>query len=307
MRINSVTGDYRIDRLIRGLVSSLTLADSNSWTLHYPNQLGDVRDVAIISTTTTFNETFYVKLERPENALTYMEISFSRQFEGDELSGDVSRVVRCAWYRDNPDLFLNELLPVSAWINFDRDTANIVIQGDPAVDKLPHNNFLSTFIYMGACESYEGAIEDTIGNFFITAGSDIRPEFIERPNFGVNEGNGNIDLIALATRSGVPFQRHDVSINTASPMIIRHSTGESKYTQKFHASDISIIHSTDGYRGKMRNIVVMSRDEINHTNILIENRNTPEERQWMFFDINTPFWFMNNSANPKMSIAVRRV
>jgi len=306
MKINSVQGDFRVNRLIEGIVTSLTVATETSWRLVSPITLGEVKDTAILSTTTSLNQTFYIKLERPENSLTYINISFARNFDGDELTGFASREIRCSWYKIAPDLFLNETLPVKVYINFDTDSANIILQGDPAVDTVEGKNYLCTYLYMGICEKYEDGIEDTEGNFFITAGSDIRPVFVETPNFGINEGNGNIDLIAMGTRSGVPFQRHDVSINTTSPFIIKNITSESKYTNKFHGSDIGIVHSTDGERGKMRNVAVMPSEALNHTNIMIENKGNADERQWIFFDINAPFSFINNSANPKIKIAIRR-
>ncbi len=308
---NYVEGNSSVADLIKSIATSLTIAIDNKWTLVFPANVTSITDTAIVSTKTSGEETFFIKLNRPENAMTYFTVQMGTKVENGEFVGYTSLPVRCSYYKNNPDLYLGEWLTVKFWLNFNKNFANFIIQGDDAVDLPPlYNNFMTTFLIMGACESYEGSVSDTVGNFFLTAGSDIMPKPVlekgSNMSFGKFTGNGNSDIIAVGTRTGVPYQRHECKYDSSSPFIRKHWVRESLWTLKHHVSPITITHHTDRERGKLQNILIGDKGGLNHSNELILDKGLPTEQQWKYFDINVPFKFYNNGPNPMYGLFLRK-
>ena len=157
---------------------------------------------------------------------------------------------------------------------------------------------------MGRCKSYDGAVRDDVGNFFLTAGSDTMP--VRSTSFGVYTGNGNTDIIAIGTRTGIPYQRHEAKYDAGSPLIRDHRIRESLWTQKFHASEITITHHTDSERDKIRNLLIGSKGRLNHANELVLDKGTETEATYKFFDINAIFKFYNNGPHHLYGLFLRK-
>lgn len=301
MAINWVEGDAPVKDFVRALATALTSAASDAWTLTEPTDINSVADKAVISTVTN-GQTFYVEIERPSGIINYVNFRISKSAD---FSGDSSEIVRCAWYMNNPKLYLQDWLPVKFWISFNADYINCVVQGDDAVDIPPkYNNFLTSFFLLGSCEGYENAVLDETGNFLLTAGADIRP--MPKTTFGLYTGNGISDIIMAGTRTGVPYQRHDSKYDAINQFIRNHRVRESLWTQKYHASQVTLHHHTDGERGKIRNLLVGSKGGLNHANELILDKGLPTEETYKFFDINAPYKFLNNGPNALYGLYLRK-
>ena len=298
---NYVEGFAPVKELVKSIAVALTVGQNELWEMVTPSDVTAVEDTAIISTKTN-NQTFYIKIERPRDSTNHILLTMAKD---KEFSGNISSAVRCAWYKSNPELYLNDWLPVKYWISFNENFANIILQGDDSVDIPPkYNNFLTSFILMGSCESYNGAVTDDVGNFFLTAGADIAPT--DQTTFGLHTGNGNNDIIAVGTRTGVPYQRHESKYDAGSPFIRDHKVRESLWTQKFHASEITLTHHTDSERGKIRNLLIGSKGGLNHANELVLDKGLESEATYKFFDINAPHKFYNNGANQLYGLFLRK-
>ncbi len=297
-------GNAKVPDLIKALVSVITGTSTYTWNLEYPAGIGDIADIAILSTMTTFNKKFYVKLERKTLYNMELQIAAALNATNDDLDEtNSSAVVPFGWYTAEGVELLNDWLPVEFWLNFNQDSINLVVQGDPSVDKHPYDNYLISYCYIGSVLSYENADADDY-NFMLTAGSAQAP--IENTKFGVNTGNGVTDVISVGTRTGVPYQAHEIKNFSGNPYADTHYITSSRYTKKFHFSDIVVTHKYDRERGKLQNVLVGERDAITHLDELLENKGLEDEKAYLMINFNSPFSFINNSNNIHHGLALRK-
>lgn len=304
----AVDGNTTVRNLLGFLVSTLT--DRNFWSLSFPSDMNNIDNIAIVHTTIKAR-TFYLKLEREAEKYNFMYATIGTKLnsDGNDLEQPCSPKVRCAWYKDNGKIKLQDWLPIKIWMNFNSDFVNIILQGDDAIDIPPnYDNFLTSFLIIGAVESYRDdqnePVDDTMGNFFIAAGSDIMPE---RPTaFGLMTGNGNTDIIAVGTRTGVPYQGHFVKYDASSPFIRKNWIKESSWTSKYHVSPINVCHHVDRERGKWQGLLIGEKSGLNQTNLLTLKETENNEQTWQFFNITAPYKFWNNGPNPTYGLFLRK-
>lgn len=305
---------------VKDLINYLTteLIKSNSWELSFPAKSEDIKNISIIHTTIvrTIDEKessseFYLKLEREEEKYNFIYATIGRELNSNknDLEQSCSPKVRCAWYKStNPKIEFQDWLPVKVWMNYGNGFANIILQGDDSVDIPPnYDSFLTSFLIVGAVKSYKDAqnkpVDDGIDNFFIAAGSDIMPE--RTTTFGLMTGNGNTDIIAVGTRSGVPYQGHFVKYDASSPFIRKNWIKESSWTLKYHVSPINVCHHVDRERGQWPELLIGEKSGLNQTNLLtLEQDGT--KQTWQFFDITAPYKFWNNGPNPTYGLFLRK-
>lgn len=330
-----IEGVTNIKELVKALATSITQPGEDFWTLVYPASTGEIENKAIISTKPFINEEepdeseFYLKIERPivneltegdetetqeanqELAMNYIEATIGNKLNDtkDDFERDYhSETARFAFYRDitgkEDDIYYGDWLPIYYYLNIDAKTLNLVIQGDPSVDIHPYNNFLTSWLYAGAIDGYEGGDKDTVGNFALTVGSDIEPHYSKR--FGVKTATGVTDICMVYTRAGAPYQAHYPVFYAANPWMDKHFIKGSGWTHKRHISDITVVHPYDRERGKMRNMLIGDASALEHDAELTMDKGTEEEKVYQFFTINTPYWLVNNSANPLYGILLRK-
>jgi len=333
LELRWIEGVTTVREFVKAMVVTITEGESSSyWNLVYPSSLSEVSNKAIISTKpfsldddeqpTNEDTEFYLMIERPmidiekegetvqELALNYVELTI-----GDKLneSGDgfaeehYSEKARYAWYRDFKDiegLYYGEWLPIRYFMNIDLRTINLVIQGDPSIDVRPYKNALFSWANIGAIESYEGGDKDVRGNFGLTVGSDIPPERSLR--FGANTGTGVLDVIMAYSRAGAPYQAHGVKFKADNPYKDKYFIGPSEWTHKFHHDEITVIHKYDRERGKLRNVLVGDRSALENNAELIYKKGTPEEKVYKSYQINSPYWAIEESANPLYGVILRK-
>lgn len=300
------------------VISSLCalLTKSGFWDLKYPSDQKEVGNKAILHTKISFDGSdtaydFYLKLEMEEGKYNFLNATIGALYDdaNDELLDSHSPKVRCAWYKDNGKIELQDWLPIKIWMNCGSEFANIIIQGDDAIDIPPnYDNFLTSFLIIGAVEGYKDEqnkpVSDTVGNFFISAGSDIMPE--RSTTFGLMTGNGNTDIIAVGTRSGVPYQGHFVKYDASSPFIRKNWIKESSWTSKYHVSPINVCHHVDRERGKWQGLLIGEKSGLNQTNLLTLKETEGNDQTWQFFNITAPYKFWNNGPNPTYGLFLRK-
>jgi len=125
-------------------------------------------------------------------------------------------------------------------------------------------------------------------------------------SFGENTGTGVNDISMYKTRSGTYFQKHSASFVTQDEFMRKEVFSPSRWTNKFHLSPVYIVHSYDGYRGIMNNVLVAEAPSIVHLDDLVINKGTPEEESYKFFRINAPFSFLKSSPNSSVGIAIKK-
>ncbi len=311
--VRYTSGNTSVQKLIYFLAT--TLIQNEFWDLAFPDSLTGEDCMAILHTTVQgsneeeqFN--FYLKLVREEDKYNYLyaTVGVELNSEGNDLSGLCSPKVKCAWYKENEKIGLQNWLPVKVWMNFSDDFANIILQGDDAVDIPPnYDNFLTSFLIFGAVESYKDEfntpVTDINNNFFITAGSDVMPQ--RSTEYGLMTGNGNTDLIAVRTRTGVPYQGHFVKYDASSPFIRKNWVKESAWTLKYHVSPINVCHHVDRERGKIQGLLIGDKSGLNQTNLLTLKDTDGTDQTWQFFNINAPYKFWNNGPNPTYGLFLR--
>lgn len=308
--IYAMDGNTTVKNLLTFLVDQLTDESRKVWFLSFPSNRDSIDNMVILNTKVK-STTFYLKLEREAEKYNFMyaTIGTGLNSTGDDLDQSCSPKVRCAWYKDNDKVKLQDWLPIKIWMNFSSGLANIILQGDDAVDIPPnYDNFLTSFLIIGAVESYKDEQnqpdDDTIGNFFIAAGSDTMPE--RSTAFGLMTGNGNTDIIAAKTRTGVPYQGHFVKYDASSPFIRKNWIKESSWTSKYHVSPINICHHVDRERGKWQGLLIGEKSGLNQTNLLTLKETEGDGQTWQFFNITAPYKFWNNGPNPTYGLFLRK-
>lgn len=125
-------------------------------------------------------------------------------------------------------------------------------------------------------------------------------------SFGENTGTGVNDISMYKTRSGTYFQKHSASFVTQDEFMRKEVFSPSRWTNKFHLSPVYVVHSYDGYRGIMNNVLVAEAPSIVHLDDLVVNKGTPQEESYKFFRINAPFSFLKSSPNASVGIAIKK-
>ncbi|OON99134.1 MAG: hypothetical protein ATN35_02165 [Epulopiscium sp. Nele67-Bin004] len=297
-------GVAEIPHLIKALVSTLIASQSFEWNLIYPSSIGSVSDVAIISTTTTFNKTFYIMFKREK--LNEMEIKIGTALNDaqDDLADlKQSEWTQYSWYTENITLY--EWLPVEYLMNFNQDSINIVLQGDATLDTLPYNNYLISYCYIGSLLSYDGATVDEEYNFVVTSGAANAPT--DHDTFGVHTANGVTDIAAVGTFTGVPYQSHNVGQFTDNQFGEKHILTSSRYTGNYHFSEVVVMHHVDGVRGKLQNVIIGDKFGITHRDELYSDRGTEDEKIYLMVNVNAPYSFIGNSGNIFHGLALRKI
>lgn len=131
---------------------------------------------------------------------------------------------------------------------------------------------------------------------------------VKKPtSWGKDTATGVDDIAMYKTRSGVYFQRHQVSFITPDAFMKKDSFNPSRWTSKFHLSPLYIVHGYDGYRGWLKDVVVVDDSSIVHLDELIVNKGTAQEEIYKYFKLSAPFSMMQNSANSNYGIGIKKV
>lgn len=116
------------------------------------------------------------------------------------------------------------------------------------------------------------------------------------------------DISMFKTRSGVFNQRHYTSFITPEEYMRKDAFNPSRWTGKFHLSPTYIVHGYDGYRGWLKDTVIVDNTSIVHLDELIVNKDSKDENKpqeiYKYFKLNAPFSFLNNSPNFNYGIGI---
>ncbi|MGG4455798.1 hypothetical protein [Brevibacillus porteri] len=222
------------------------------------------------------------------------------------------------------------------WVEYNLSVSNdrvaIVIEGDPSPDM---DAYYSSFAYIGKTIPF--ADYDHKGNFGITVGmgdltkekSGFLPADIKQdtnPNYsgwGRYTSNGMYSFSMLQTRSSVYFQAYYPAFITQLPKydgvgtlppelskMVLEANGfqSSKWTKKYHASPIYLVHQFEGYRGYLDSVVAIEDHNLINKDELVVDTEEPKDPKdpaagtwtevYKFFRINTPVNFFKYSPNP---------
>ena len=123
--------------------------------------------------------------------------------------------------------------------------------------------------------------------------------------------NGVSDVAVLMTRMGAFYQKHFVSFITPDEFMRKENFNPSKWTGRCHLSNIYICHGGDGYRGFLKDVVMVDNTNIINTDVLIVNEGSTDpanpEMRYKYFKITAPFSFINTAANYAYGIAVKMI
>ena len=67
---------------------------------------------------------------------------------------------------------LHGQVPIQYWISTNNDRIAMVLMGEPSIN---YDNYITSFMYAGKIDSFEGSKNDTAGNFALTVGSSSIP------------------------------------------------------------------------------------------------------------------------------------
>lgn len=306
---NYVEGVTTIAEIVKALATELTTSVNYSWKLTSPADLSSITTKCIVSVEDESGKSFYLRIERPEESLNHIMLQIGDKY--DETLDDLvekrkSVPARFAWYKETTDLYIGDWVPVQYYLSFGSNFANIVLHGDPSPDIPPYNNYLISYAYVGALESYEGADDDTTYNFGLTTGSDIFDDTNYPKDYGHRTATGVTDISMMGTRTAMPYQAHYVAFHTINPFMDKHFISSSAYTHKHHMSEVVVVHAVDRERGKMKNLLVGDRSAVFHGDELIMDKGLPTEKIYKVFSINMPYCFLNNGPNVLYLIAIRK-
>lgn len=306
---NYVEGVTTIKEIVKALATELTTSVNYAWKLKSPADLSSIVDRCILEITNPADKQFYLRIERPEGSLNHIMMQIGDKYDDtlDELvEGRRSEPAQYAWYKETTDLYIGDWVPVQYYLSFGSDSANIILQGDASPDVEPYNNYLISYAYVGALDSYEGADDDTTYNFGLTVGSDVFDNAAYPKTYGHRTATGVTDIAMVGTRTAMPYQAHYPAYHTINPFMDKHFNSASAYTHKHHMSEVVVVHGIDRERGKMKNLLVGDRSATFHGDELIMDKGLPTERIYKVFNINAPYCFLNNGPNVLYLIAIRK-
>lgn len=334
------------------------------WELEYPSSINDITESMIIKTKVDisrngdrkklkeyFVEFRYMDYENKTTSLDYktgIQMRFGTKKKVDagkaKAAGKTtlddahsSTWAKFSWYKksafdEGVGVVYDEWLPINFGVNFTKEFMNIYIQGNPSPDyKTDEHHYIIGYAYIGMLEEYENAKnEDLENNFGITVSSGEQPaiNIDENNTYGVGTGNGVTDITMYKTNSNLLFQGHNVAFHTAPEFMDKNYITASSYTEAYHFSQISVVHKTEGYRGRMQGVIVGDVSAIFHLDELTLNKDTfdlrgalargtevtdingkpfqSEETKWKTIITNAPYSFLNNSANVLFGICLRK-
>jgi hypothetical protein len=313
-----VEGSTSVKDLIKNLASELTVKPelAYQWTLVHPASVDTITNKAILSTTTTFGETFYLKISRPETGvapnvtvpITYVNMAIGTEYDStaqDLVAGKVSNASKLSWYHDSIDASIKDWLPVSYWMNVTTDSVNLILRGDPSADNYPYKKFLVGYAYIGALKELEAGQElDVEFNFGLTTASSTEPTYTT--TYGPRTGTGTTDVVMVANKIGLPYQPHYPAFYSANAYMDKMNIEGSRWNnQKHQFSDITLVHPIDMERGKMQNVLIGDNSALYDNDKLVFKQDTDEQEMYKKFQISAPYSFLNNSTNVQYCIAIR--
>lgn len=220
----------------------------------------------------------------------------------------------------------SEKKPIYVYLNSTNERIAMVIVADPAVN---FNDYRKSFMYAGAISPFQYNYNDVDGNILVTAGAVLKEPTIANvatqvPDFYFGEytSMGNNTFQMFRTYSGIEFQKHYPSFITQAPKPgksyvdpVLGDTGlklegqgfqASKWTDKYHLSPIYVIHPYEGYRGKMTEVIGVTKHNVLHLDeLIIDVEGKPWEKEvYKYFDINAEQQFTNYSANLDTGVAI---
>jgi hypothetical protein len=290
----------------------------NGWTLVHPASVDDITHRTVLSTTTTFNEKFYLEISRPDDLdttgggeafpLTYLNLQIGTAIDdvtNTLVKGKSSPISRVSWYHDDIDSTIKSWLPVTYWMNVSKDAINVVFRGDPSADVYPYEKFLVGFAYVGALKPLDpDQTPDTKYNFGITASSSIMPTLTTE--YGPRTGTGVTDVCMVGSKSGMPYQPHYPAFYTANPYMDKINIEGSRWNnQKHQFSDVTLVHPVDMERGKLHHCLIGDDSSLFDNDKLVFKQKTVDQEMYRKFKISAPYSFLNNSANVHYCIAIR--
>lgn len=303
-----VEGSATVAGLLKALATEITSnAGDYKWTLVNPATLDSISNLIILSATTSYGSTFYVKMQRATGVINSVTVQVGTKLNADstDLDDTLSSVpAKFAWYKALGSN-IGDWLPVQYWLNVTKDAVNLVLRGDPSADNYPYKNYLTSYAYMGALRPVEDtALTDDKYNFGITISSADAPTFTDK--FGERTATGITDVCMVANKIGMPMQPHYPGFYTTNPFMDKCNVEGSRWNHKKHQfSDITLVHPVDMERGKMINVLAGDDSSIFDGDKLAYKKDTPDEEYYKKFKITAPYSFLNNSANILYGICIR--
>lgn len=216
--------------------------------------------------------------------------------------------------------------PLYVYLNITNERLAMIIVADPAVN---FNDYRKSFMYAGAISPFQYNYNDVDGNILVTAGSVLDEPTMAQiatslPDsyFGEYTSVGNNTFQMFRTFSGIEFQSHYPSFITQAPKPGRAfidpvlgDTGlklegqgfqASKWTDKYHLSPVYVVHPYEGYRGKLNEVIGVTKHNVLHLDeLIIEVEGKPWDKEvYKYFDINAENQFTNFSANLDTGVAI---
>lgn len=312
-----VEGSTSVKDIIKTLAVELSnKAGEYKWKMVLPTTTDTVDHSAILSTTTSFGKTFYLKIyrdvktvgEEKQFSITSLNMVISNEYDTvktDIKAGTESPVGKLSWYYDDIDPSIKSWLPVNYWLNVTPDAVNLVLRGDPSGDNYPYKKFLVGYAYIGALKELEAGQEaDKDYNFALTTASATEPVYTTK--YGPRTGTAITDVCMIANKIGMPFQPHYPAFYTANPYMDKMNIEGSRWNnQKHQFSDVTLVHPIDMERGKMQNVLIGDNSALYDNDRLVFKQKTAEQEMYKKFQISAPYSFLNNSANVQYCIAIR--
>lgn len=332
------------------------------WEIEYPAKIADITESVIIKTKVDisrngdrkklkeyFVEFRYMDFADKTTSADYktgVQVRFGTKLKTDAKAKATgaktlddalsSTWAKFSWYKktaleSGTGIVFDEWLPIRFGVNFTKEYMNIFIQGDSSPDnKTDENHYLVSYAYIGMLKEYENAKnEDLENNFAITVGSGEKPatEIDENNTYGIRTGNAVTDVTMYKTNSNLLFQAHNVAFHTTPEFMDKNYITSSAYTEAYHFSEISVVHFTEGARGRLQGVIIGDVSAIFHMDELTLNKDTfdlrgalaegtevfdengnpfkSRETKWKTLRVNQPYSFLNNSPNTLYGICIR--
>lgn len=136
-------------------------------------------------------------------------------------------------------------------------------------------------------------------------------EVLYPSSWGNDTANGVTDVCMLKTRGGAYYQAHRLSYSTPDEQMTRVAFNPSRWTEKFHLSPVSVVHPFDGYRGLLKNVMVVDSMSIAPLDELVVNKGSTDpqkpEETYMYFKVNCPYSAFVSGPNAFYGVAVKKV
>ncbi len=129
--------------------------------------------------------------------------------------------------------------------------------------------------------------------------------------WGLRTATGVSDISMYQSRNCAYFQQHFLAFITPEQTMQKDAFNPSRWTGKFHMSPAYVVQGYDGYRGMLKNVVVVDDSSIIHLDKLIVNKDSVDpllpEETYRYFKVNAPFSCLTNSPNFHYGIAIKEV